>query len=138
MNAADLLDKAERALASARLLLGSGDVDGACNRTYYAMFDAARSALLSTRSAAITESARTHSGLIGAFSLHLVKSGLVPVEFGKALNRVAEIRIVADYTDNQVDAGTAGRAVDQAERFVAEIRRRFPPSTVAASKDADD
>jgi uncharacterized protein (UPF0332 family) len=36
------LAKARPALASAKLLLASGDVDGACNRAYYAMFDAAR------------------------------------------------------------------------------------------------
>ena len=88
MNASDLLDKAGRALASARILLESGDLEGACNRAYYAMFDAARSALLSTR-AEVTQSVRTHSGLITALSLHLVKSGRMPVESGKALNRIA-------------------------------------------------
>ena len=41
-----LMGKAARAVASARLLLSDGDVDGACNRAYYAMFDAARAALL--------------------------------------------------------------------------------------------
>ena len=45
MTAKELLDKAERALASAQVLLDIGDVDGACNRAYYAMFDAARAAL---------------------------------------------------------------------------------------------
>ena len=95
MKASDLLDKAVRALASARLLLDSGDVDGACNRAYYAMFDAARSALLATDAPAAPKRAKTHSGLIAAFSLHLVKTGQVPVEFGKALNRVADIRLVA-------------------------------------------
>ena len=103
MKAADLLDKAMRALASARLLLDSGDVDGACNRAYYAMFDAARSALLATGSPTAPELAKTHGGLITAFSLHLVKTGRVPVEFGKALNCVADIRLVADYTGDQVD-----------------------------------
>lgn len=44
MKAADLMDKAERAAASARVLLDAGDADGACNRAYYAMFDAARAA----------------------------------------------------------------------------------------------
>jgi len=34
------LNKSERALQSARLLLDSGDVEGACNRAYYAMFGA--------------------------------------------------------------------------------------------------
>lgn len=40
------MDKAEPACASACALLDLGDVDGACNRAYYAMFDAARAALL--------------------------------------------------------------------------------------------
>ena len=40
------MGKASRAVASAKLLLDAGDVDGACNRAYYAMFDAAHAALL--------------------------------------------------------------------------------------------
>ncbi|EGV27515.1 HEPN domain protein [Thiorhodococcus drewsii AZ1] len=40
------LAKSRRALASARLLLADGDTEGACNRAYYAMFDAAHAALL--------------------------------------------------------------------------------------------
>lgn len=41
-----LMAKAARACVSARALLDLNDVDGACNRAYYAMFDAARAALL--------------------------------------------------------------------------------------------
>lgn len=40
--------KAETACSSARVLLELGDVDGASNRAYYAMFDAARAALLAS------------------------------------------------------------------------------------------
>lgn len=69
--------KADRALESARLLLKSGDVEGACNRAYYAMFDAARAALIASNAPVEPEIARTHSGLITAFSLHLVKTGRV-------------------------------------------------------------
>jgi uncharacterized protein (UPF0332 family) len=39
------MDKALKALASARLLLAASDTDGATNRAYYAMFDAAIAAL---------------------------------------------------------------------------------------------
>ena len=42
MNVDDLFEKAIRAVTSAKLLLVSDDADGACNRAYYAMFDAAR------------------------------------------------------------------------------------------------
>ena len=138
MKAADLLDKAMRALASARLLLDSGDVDGACNRAYYAMFDAARSALLATDAPTAPELAKTHGGLITAFSLHLVKTGRVPVEFGKALNRVADIRLVADYTGDQVDTETARWAVGEAERFVSELRRNLLLSADKKRYGADD
>jgi uncharacterized protein (UPF0332 family) len=34
-----MMEKASRAIASARLLLDAGDVDGACNRAYYAMHE---------------------------------------------------------------------------------------------------
>lgn len=70
MNAQDLIGKALRAVASARLLLDAGDVDGACNRAYYAMFDAARAALIKSGAPVPPEVAKTHSGLISAFSLH--------------------------------------------------------------------
>jgi uncharacterized protein (UPF0332 family) len=117
VKAADFLDKAARAAASARLLLNAGDVDGACNRAYYAMFDAARAALLVY--AGDASETRTHSGLIAAFGLRLVKSGLVRMELGKALNRVFEIRQAADYTEQAVSRESAGWAVDQADEFVA-------------------
>jgi len=41
----EIMDKAGQALASARILLTAGDSDGATNRAYYAMFDAAIAAL---------------------------------------------------------------------------------------------
>ncbi|MDW5419090.1 HEPN domain-containing protein [Iodobacter sp. CM08] len=46
MSPQDLIAKAERAIQSAKLLHEAGDVDGACNRAYYAMFDAAKAVLL--------------------------------------------------------------------------------------------
>ena len=70
MNERDLMAKAQRALTSARTLLTDGDNDGACNRAYYAMFDAARAALLASKAPVPPEVIKTHSGLISAFSLH--------------------------------------------------------------------
>ncbi|MCP4695700.1 MAG: HEPN domain-containing protein, partial [Gammaproteobacteria bacterium] len=63
--------KAVRAAASAKLLFADGDADGACNRAYYAMFDAARAALTASSAPFDPETSRTHGGLITAFSLHL-------------------------------------------------------------------
>lgn len=114
--------KASRALASAKLLLDSGDVDGACNRAYYAMFDAARAALLSVNAPVPSEIARTHSGLITAFSLHLVKPGLVAVEHGRSLNKVEDLRLIADYKGDPVTLENAAWAFEQSENFLLTIQ----------------
>ncbi|MBK7002588.1 MAG: HEPN domain-containing protein [Rhodoferax sp.] len=114
--------KANRALASARLLLDSGDVDGACNRAYYAMFDAAQAALLSINAPVPTEIARTHSGLISAFSLHLVKPGRIAVEHGRSLNKVEDLRLIADYKGDTVTLENAEWALEQARKFLAAVQ----------------
>lgn len=121
MTPQELLLKANRALQSARLLLASGDVDGACNRAYYAMFDAARAALIATRAPVQAEVARTHSGLIAAFSMHLVKPGLIAVEHGRSLNKVEDLRLIADYKGDPVSADKATWALEQSVKFVAVI-----------------
>ncbi len=59
------------------------------------MFDAARAALLASEAPVEPEIARTHGGLVSAFSLHLVKTGRVSVELGKALNKAEELRFFA-------------------------------------------
>ncbi len=89
------------------------------------MVDAARSALI-VSGAAEPETIRTHSGLITAFSLHLVKAGKVSLELGRALNKVEEIRLVADYKGEPADRETVAWAVGQAEAFVAAIEANFP------------
>ena len=127
MNADDLMGKAQRAVASARLLLDAGDTDGACNRAYYAMFDAARAALLASRAPVEAEVARTHNGLIAAFSLHLVKTGRVSIDLGRELNRAEEIRRLADYQGTQVSRPHADKLVVQADRFVQAMREAFMP-----------
>jgi len=88
VKASDLIDKAERAAASARILLDEGDIDGACNRAYYAMFDAARAAMLAASSPVRAEATRTHSGLITAFSLEFVKTGRVDAALGRDSTRL--------------------------------------------------
>lgn len=122
MTPSDLMSKAARAIASAQLLLAARDTEGACNRAYYAMFDAARAALAWNNADIETTVAKTHSGLITAFSLHIVKTGRLSVELGKALNQVHRIRLIADYTGDEVTIDAAQLAVDQASRFVEAIK----------------
>ena len=117
------MDKADKALASARLLLNAGDSDGASNRAYYAMFDAAIAALVWAGAATEDKPPKTHGGLIGAFGLHLVQAQWLPAEFGRSLNRVQELRLTGDYLAAPVPADKAERAVQEPETFVAAVRQ---------------
>lgn len=120
-----LMAKAVRACTSARALLDLDDVDGACSRAYYAMFDAARAALLVSGAPVPPDIGRTHSGLITAFGLHLVKSGPVSRDIGRLLKRAEEIRLVADYKGDSVELDDAREMVEQAALFVAAMRDHF-------------
>jgi len=85
VKADELWSKARQAMTSARLLLDAGDTSGACNRAYYAMFDSARAASLTTEANVSPGIGKTHSGLIQSFSQHLVKPAWCPRNWAKAL-----------------------------------------------------
>jgi HEPN domain len=78
------LTKADRCLKTAELALADADPDSACNRAYYAMFNAARAALIIAGQSKLAM-AKTHSGLVAAFGLHIAKAEHVPVELGRLL-----------------------------------------------------
>lgn len=123
MNAEDIMEKAVQAARSASLLLESGDADGACNRAYYAMFDAARAALLASG----TDVGKTHRGVLNAFSEQLVKNGPFPKELGRLLKQAETFRYVADYEDDRVELADARRMVEQADTFVSSLVAALPP-----------
>ena len=125
MKSKELFTKAKTAATSARILLNAGDVDGACNRAYYAMFDAARAALLASGIDESIVNTKTHSGLISKFSLELVKSGQVSVDIGKSLNKVEDLRLMADYKGDAVLEEDAAWAVNQADIFVETLFATF-------------
>ena len=123
--------KAGRALASARLLLENGDIEGSCNRAYYAMFDAAHAALLRHQPGINPAETRTHNGLITAFGKHLIKTGLMTPELGRVLNQVEQIRLLADYTGEEIEPDKAAWAVEQATVFVETIQNSIRPKTLS-------
>lgn len=119
------LHKARRALSGALLLLQAGDTEGACNRAYYAMFDAAHAALISVGAELPDTPIKTHNGLIGAFGQHLVRDEHLPAEFGESFNKVQRLRQLADYTGDAVGIADAAWALEQAEAFVRAIAEKF-------------
>lgn len=123
MKVRDLMAKAVQAAASAKVLLDTGDADGASNRAYYAMFDAARAALLASG----FDVGKTHKGVLNAFSDRLVKNGPLPKEMGRRLKHAEAFRYVADYEGDLVELSDAQEMVEQAETFVTAMRAKFTP-----------
>ena len=74
---------------------------------------------------ASTVNTKTHSGLISKFSLELVKSGQVSVELGKSLNKVEDLRLMADYKGDSILEEDATWAVNQADIFVEALCAKF-------------
>jgi len=66
-----LIQRAERAIKSAELLLKEGDVDTSVSRSYYAMFYVTE-ALLLTRELKFS----SHRSVISLFGEHFVKTGI--------------------------------------------------------------
>jgi uncharacterized protein (UPF0332 family) len=127
-----LVRKSRRALRSAQLDLRDGDTDGAVNRCYYAMLNAAQAALLSS-GVAEDDLPRTHSGLIAAFGERAVKSGKVDPEFGRVISKTESLRLQADYKGAELDLATAERALTGAERFVQSVEGAFGLQSISTA-----
>ena len=123
LTAANLMEMADRACTTARLSLSHGDTDGAINRAWYAMFHAARAALLESGAPADPNIIRKPKGLIGAFDQYLVNHINPELsDMGRILNKTHEARIEADYKISFIKPETAKEIVEQAENFLAIIK----------------
>ena len=121
------LAKAERALRAAQLLSQAGEIEGACNRAYYAMYDAAHAALLA-QNRADYKTTKTHRGLIAAFGLHIVSTDKISRELGRAFNEVEQLRLLADYTGEEITSEQVSSAIKKAEAFVTAIQNMLSQS----------
>ena len=57
-----------------------------------------------------------------------MKTGHVSVELGKSFSKVADIRLVADYSDEEVSPDRAEWSIEQAAAFVGAMRQRAASS----------
>lgn len=121
MSADVWLDRADRSFRSAEVTLRDGDPNGSCSLAYYAMFYAAKAALIAAGQEQAA-AAKTHSGLIAAFSQHLVRTGGVAVEQGGRLSKEANRRLLASYEGDIIDSRAAAEAIDHATAFIVAVR----------------
>ena len=100
----------------------AGKTEGACNRAYYAMHDAAHAALFATGFETPDAIIKAHHTLIAEFGKRLVLGGQIDAAHGRAFNKVQEMRLVSDYSAEPPPHDKAQEAVEKAEALVAAIR----------------
>ena len=112
--------KAQVASQSARLLIESGDADGAVNRAYYAVFGAARAALATVRSSLALS--KRHGTIYRRFDKHLVQERGFDPSLGRGfLSKQRRARQDADYEEGRVDEMVARAVVGDMDRFHAAV-----------------
>lgn len=90
-----LLEKAQRALRAAEILLKAGDPEFAAGRTYYSMLYAAQ-ALLREKDLQY----RKHTGVHSAFGEHFLQKGLLDKKYHRWLLDAFDERLRGDYDCN--------------------------------------
>lgn len=113
--------KAIGASEDACLLLRAQRFDAACNRGYYAMFNAARALL--QESGVDVASVKTHSGLIHLVSERLISAGILEQALGHALRQAEQTRRLVDYDTRSSSSEEATARVADMERWLITVRR---------------
>ena len=111
------LQKAYDDLVAARLNYGHGLMDAAANRSYYAIFHAARAVLALTGT-----DYKKHSGVIAFFRKEYVKTGVFEKKLSDIIQDAFEICTDCDYEDFYVVAKEdVKQQIKNAEYFIAKI-----------------
>jgi uncharacterized protein (UPF0332 family) len=108
--------EARECLRDSQIMLKEERWKAAVSRAYYAMYHAAKAALV-----AIGENAFTHQGVNIQFSKHFIKTGIFNKSLIKTFSKMLDTRQKADYEVGfQADLSDAMNAVDEATRFYQE------------------
>jgi uncharacterized protein (UPF0332 family) len=122
---ATLLDKADRAISSAEVLLLDGDAEGASNRSYYAMFNAARAALILVGAPPEVTEGKSHSGLHAAFNQYVIKPGYISQALGAEFRRAERLRQISDYLGDSIETEKVEITLNHARELVHKIKNDF-------------
>lgn len=114
--AADLWERAKKALTVAKAVL-TLDPDSAASRAYYAAFFA-----VSARFALEGKSFTKHSAVEAAVHRDLVKTGKWPMGLGQGYSRLAEVRSIGDYGElEHVSESRSAEAIEIASDIVRAV-----------------
>jgi uncharacterized protein (UPF0332 family) len=125
-----LLERAERSIKSATLLLKEEDYESSVSRCYYAMFYATEAILLTKKL-----KFSSHKSVITLFGKHFIKNGIFNPEMGKRLSKTFEKRLIGDYSfETRISKDDAKEVLKWAKDFVKEIKRYLEKEDIIKSK----
>ena len=112
------LERADEAINAAHLLLKNGMLVSSMNRVYYAMFYAVQ-ALLVLHGVSFSK----HGKVKGFFNREFIKSGKIPLEYGRLYNKAFEYRQKFDYVDfTTPDPTLVSDSIENANAFLHQIK----------------
>lgn len=115
----ELLEKAERAIQSAKRDLTADDSEASASRAYYAMFYVAE-ALLFEQGLAF----KKHSAVHAAFGKHFTKTGKFDPKYHDWLLKAFENRITSDYEiGSSISTEEAATMIQRAREFLDQTRQ---------------
>ena len=118
-------EHAAECLRAADALFAAGDLKGAANRAYYAVFHAMRSVL------ALDEIDRKHhSAIIAEFRSRYVKTGAFDKTWSKLIQLLSEYRNGSDYNDFFIiSRDEVSEQIDGAKGFLEAVRKFLDDQT---------
>jgi uncharacterized protein (UPF0332 family) len=118
----ELWQRAQEALRATGTLLAAGFPDFAAARAYYAAFYAASALLL-----AEGKTFRSHRGAVALLHREYVRTGRLPLDVGRILSTLADLRSVGDYGGaTHVSHAEANGALLEAQQFLEAVRALLP------------
>ena len=119
------LNKAKRDLEDSKKTLDLEMYDNAANRSYYAIFHAARAVL-----ALDGADFKKHSGVISNFQKNYIKTGIFDKKMSNIIKSAFDIRNETDYEDFYVvPKEDVKRQVSEAEVFIAAVEKHIIDKT---------
>ena len=113
------MQQAEESLDEARYLLaGDKSPRSVINRTYYSMFYSILALLIFE-----PYSSSKHSGVLSYFNRHFIKSGIIPKDIGRSVNKAFDIRQRGDYREKILLNPTQVEPyIDWADKLIESVR----------------
>jgi len=112
------LEKAAADLKASESLLSSGLFSQSVNRSYYAMFHAARAVLALDRF-----DSKRHSGVVAFFNQRYIKTGKIELSYFAMLTRAQQLRNNSDYDDfYQANEEDAKLLTANAREFIERVK----------------